>query len=1027
MTVLDFNDCRSCPENQYAQGTGLDTVCTPCFDNQRAKQGAMSYLDCKCIAGFFRASPTDLFCTTCSENSYCPGSDAIYACGDRKVAPAGSVSVLACQCLKGFTVTADGACDGCALGEFIDFSRGVCSKCPADYYCPDGIYLYGCPEFSFSMPGATTLSGNGEHACTCSNGYVPDMASGEFACRPCNVDDDCEEAEVEAAIDIAFGNNVFDEYSPEQLEYLAQESWAQMQGDDADTQVVPKQEYFSSLDGEFELSTGTVARRRSLLSADADAITLDAVQAMKNSVIQNLGSDVSVDKFPMSLRFRARFLFAEFAGREVCIQTWNALKLSEVRRAAAEYLRTSAIAVPCVCIQNDNTCNHFSVDCLYVNTTIAELPDQPNDFMVTSSFSIEKFIRLSGRGWRDEHNSWLQTAVRTIDIATFCEASQSVPLNLVNGRITECVDSVTGVCSDAALGALLNYDIAKIPSCSSVDGIGTMCYVSPPATSSRRLLQNAESCFLLGFDIDGTKTYFVFQKAQVPNQNQVEYLVHNASVELQQACALPSSGKCQCEPPSEETYETADYYTQTYALNVTVQRGTADNVDFDLTFKAQLSTENIGQMADAATSSLWSSLVEAQLVENSDISVEARNVLTGQTGFRFKVDSNNPQDFATLLNKVEQNSEDVKNFLGDFGFDAVVEQIDVMVSSKKCPENQRLNGTDCICDMYSKKIEVVGLEFGCQRCEDGKYKFDDFTCVLCPVDHYCLRKLAEEAKSKCPDKTDANGKIIHQRSIAGSTLNADCMPADQDLLVFELDTGRATTIAASKSAFDPVESPRYTIETAFANVSTGLSEIAVIDYVTTWHIQWADYADNTSLAQNLTQKKVAAKLNAVTNTIKVERKCEADITKCDVNITTTILYKDQLQLDALKELLSTMDELSVTFARSFVTMKSKIVNFDETVNLFGQTLQLALQPTMEAIFGGSNANKIKCFDIKRSKQDQVSCAFELNEVVMRGQCLCPAHHVREHSVCQPCPDGQYRSLNLDSCVPCKEGFSCRSG
>ena len=100
-------------------------------------------------------------CTVCPANSYCPqGSITPTACPlVNSSSPTGSVSVGQYQCNPGYY-------------------GAQCTQCPVAFYSPGGSASYACPDYRYTISGASLVS-----QCTCPANLAVN-SSGICACVP---------------------------------------------------------------------------------------------------------------------------------------------------------------------------------------------------------------------------------------------------------------------------------------------------------------------------------------------------------------------------------------------------------------------------------------------------------------------------------------------------------------------------------------------------------------------------------------------------------------------------------------------------------------------------------------------------------------------------------------------------------------------------------------------------------------------------------------------------------------------------
>ena len=233
--------CIQCSLNSLtvapASVSEFECRCEPGFTPQLEttstdNENNVDYAICvPCDAGKFKPTLSDVACSDCPENFYCPQQSVNpLRCVPNSTSTLNSQNVEDCHCNAGFHYVStsddeDYQCDLCAPGSFTgDINNNECTPCaagfwsnlsgttqcficPLDSYCPEGSVLpIACPENSVSVQYSHIITdchcnagyhrafdstdftaGGGYHCQSCAPGFYNELSNQE-SCTECPVD-----------------------------------------------------------------------------------------------------------------------------------------------------------------------------------------------------------------------------------------------------------------------------------------------------------------------------------------------------------------------------------------------------------------------------------------------------------------------------------------------------------------------------------------------------------------------------------------------------------------------------------------------------------------------------------------------------------------------------------------------------------------------------------------------------------------------------------------------------------------------
>ena len=117
-------------------------------------------------------------CVNCTADSYCQDG-LITSCPLYSTSPSGSSIIDECTCATNLMMV-DDVCI-CMTG-FLMNTPGVCTACPANYWCQDENTMTACADNALSLPGQSTPQGCN----ACPNGYVQTSPTNSpISCQVC--------------------------------------------------------------------------------------------------------------------------------------------------------------------------------------------------------------------------------------------------------------------------------------------------------------------------------------------------------------------------------------------------------------------------------------------------------------------------------------------------------------------------------------------------------------------------------------------------------------------------------------------------------------------------------------------------------------------------------------------------------------------------------------------------------------------------------------------------------------------------
>jgi hypothetical protein len=117
------NSCNANSNSSTSSSAATDCICDVGYTGSDGGTCAL------CAAGTYKPNAGSASCTTCPEDSFCPGDGSITPCNAYEISPTGSSSQSQCTCIDGRYANA-GTCDLCAAGSFC--AGGMSSVCPAN-------------------------------------------------------------------------------------------------------------------------------------------------------------------------------------------------------------------------------------------------------------------------------------------------------------------------------------------------------------------------------------------------------------------------------------------------------------------------------------------------------------------------------------------------------------------------------------------------------------------------------------------------------------------------------------------------------------------------------------------------------------------------------------------------------------------------------------------------------------------------------------------------------------------------------